>query len=764
MALLTTPIQLPNTQNFAADVMRVRAQLAEEEQKKKAEQRLAQAQIEQNIQGALQAQRRRFEIDQRLQFDRERTAADDDRQDRRLAMEEEMFLEDRRPAGYSLGGDAGQGAGAFPIVPTPSAPVSGGSAPAPRAPRAPRSGGGSSLVPELPLSDDAGALLAADAPAAPAVDAGWMGNTFGGVASFAGSLPSLDAPQPAPVRQPDGTMSAAPAQRSLAPPAPSSDDSMPLMSPAPQAPAMQTPAQRIREMSDALISLNTRGQPAVITQKAHREILRAAAPKILAQAGVGGATAESPKTKWPINEMGYRVNPENSAQMFEEKNGRFYQVRETDPQFGMKPLGDGLYQDKNGGKFYVDSMSGRGPVMKRFVEDQKASWPVNERNNVYNPATGQEFETRTNYRGTTYKQVHPTDPNYGMVPVGDGLYEDANGGRFFVETRGPKGPVMKRVEQDEKVFSRATDDQGRIHQYNQFGQEVGVTSAEVSFLKPSMKPLFGSDGKVHAWDTRTGEFVHGQPEGVTFGTGSDIYALKVGNDGEAYPFDKKGQPMKEIPAGVRFDNKKDDEVSEWRYDDTKKELHGFNWKGEKIAANEGQYAKLAASANFYKEASMSERAMYEAMAPAVHQLWAVQDEIRKNNADPNASADALRLQMGNVGVSLAQRRAYAAKVVDELKIKGKRQGSNYAEGYVRSFEAKAAATPPAPPAAPTGSTGAPPAPAAAAKPATTPPASPTPGYVKPKKAAWLKGDDGNLYEFDADTKQRTGKVQVQAAK
>lgn len=367
-----------------------------------------------------------------------------------------------------------------------------------------------------------------------------------------------------------------------------------------------------------------------------------------------------------------------------------------------------------------------------------SQWPKNERGYRFDPSNpASQFEERWSPRGVSFKQVKESDPEFGMTPVGDGLYEDRNGARYFKDQVSGRGPVLKRVEQDDKIAFHATDSDGRVHSYNQFGKETGVTDDTVSFLKPSTKPMVGSDGKVYPFDVNAAKFTVEPPANVRFDKAAEAKAFKVGTDGQMYAFNGQGQPVNEIPQGVRFDHPSDPEkVTEWRFDEAAKKLVGFNYKGDRIAENEGQFSKLRQGAAGAKAASLPESTTYEALRGPVHNLWGVYDKIRTLAGDPNAAPDELR-KYGEVGVQLNQAREQARKSVDEFRLKGKRPGINFAEGFVRSFETRQMAqTPDVPAAAAAAAPTA--APAAPAAPAATP--APIPNAPQPPaKPEWREG-------------------------
>lgn len=475
MALLTTPIQLPNTQNFAADVMRVRAQLAEEQQKQQVEQRLAQAQIEAGIQGNLQAQRRDFEFKEQMKYNVAHMASVDARAAEHNALERQIYQRNISPFG---GTPDVSGGGTQPL-----SPQSGGSSPAASVPPLPSGGAGSGD--DFPMVDDAGALQ--PAASAPAVDAGWMGNTMGGVASYAGSVPTVQSPVAAPIKQPDGTMSVSPAVRAPSLPLPVADSSSPIIpgrspSTAAAAPRASTMDSVVQDAVNSVARARTPdGKP--LSFQEGSAILRAALPSLMRPAAPGRAGAP------PV---------------------------ESD----LTPKGNGVFEDSNGATFYKKGIDRMGH------------------------------------------------------------------------------PIYERTEEDLKAVSQKTDSKGQIHYTNRFGKEVAVSDPDTSFLKPSVMPLFGSDGNIYGMDRSTGDYAGKRPpQGVTFGPGAQKVVMKVGSDGVEYPYDFRGNPMKPIPEGVRFDKHNDDEVSYRKFDETKKQMVGFNWKDEVVATTDGDFSKMAASMN-----------------------------------------------------------------------------------------------------------------------------------------------------------------------
>lgn len=85
--LLTAPYDPWKQTAWVGDLIRLSAQMREERAKRE----------QQAEQQALADHRRAFEFDRRLEFERARTAADDTRADARLAMERDIFNEDRAP-------------------------------------------------------------------------------------------------------------------------------------------------------------------------------------------------------------------------------------------------------------------------------------------------------------------------------------------------------------------------------------------------------------------------------------------------------------------------------------------------------------------------------------------------------------------------------------------------------------------------------------------------------------------------------------------
>lgn len=398
-----------------------------------------------------------------------------------------------------------------------------------------------------------------------------------------------------------------------------------------------------------------------------------------------------------------------------------------------------------------------------------AKWPINERGYRFNPdAPEQQFMERHTPRGTTYTQVKPTDPGYGLNPVGDGLFEDRNGAQYYVEEVRKGSPVYKRVEEDKKVAYRATDQAtGRVVSYNRFGREVGVTDERYNFMTPKSKLMVGSDGNVYPYDQRKNEWIVRPPTGVTFdgGRNSEAKIFRTGSDGKMYAFGRDGTPLLPIPDAVRFDRVEDPEkVAKWEVDEKTGDLHGFNYKGEKIVQNEGDYAKLSQSArDRQKDATLTEQATYEAIAPTVKGLWRVMDEIRSTGLSPHADHAELVATLGERGRQLSSQRKAAQDAVGKLQLGRQKKGRDFAEGFVRAFETKygvpgaapaAAPAAPAVQAAPAGTPTPTPTPAPAAAPAPAAPASPA---VPTSGTVWLE-KDGYKWEYDAATKKPTGRA------
>lgn len=365
-------------------------------------------------------------------------------------------------------------------------------------------------------------------------------------------------------------------------------------------------------------------------------------------------------------------------------------------------------------------------------------WPINEQGLRFNPdAPDQMFEERHTTRGATFKQVKQTDPWYGLAPEGDGLYADKNGQRFFVEKIANGKPTLKRVEEEAEVKFRTTDSEGKIHSFNQYGAEVAITPNTVSFLKPKSRPMVGSDGNVYAWDGVANSWATPPPAGVTFDGGKNAEAktFRVGNDGKMYAFKRDGSPIIPVPEGVKLMAPRDEKaVSHWETDEKTGDLHGFNYVGEKIAETEGDYAKIRKVDD--DTPTLQDVAMFETLAPKVKGMWQVYDQIRALGLDPNASHQDLVARLGNQGASLSAARLRAQDDVRNLKVKGRSISRDAAEGFVRAYEARGAAKP---------ATTAPPA-AAATPPATAPAAT-----------VWKVDKNGVKWEYDATTKQPTGK-------
>lgn len=642
MSLLTVaPYDAQKQTAWAGDIIRLAAQM-EESRAKMAE--AAKARSAQQFQQSLQDQRRGFEFDRKMEYDRARTAADDARADSRLAMEKEIFTDDRAP--FMLPGSA-------PVRPSGSVPaLSSPNAPSPSVPmKAPN--------PELD----------------PSVIGSRLGARIGGAMGMMAGAPDFSS------QMPQLTTGETPAPAG----APGSDE--PVTIPGFEPPTLNPPT--LKPLPDT----------PPLTASSPESSLPPAQPKF-PRNGVPSFEEPSLPKKEPV-----LADPVSLASndLFPPPadSSASSQVAQTAKELAAS----GLFTKKEAVgilKQTAASVYSRKPASATSspVSSQISAWPINERGYRFNPSEPEQmFMERHGPKGPTFTQIRTTDPGYGLKPSGDGLFEDTNGGRYFVKEVRKGVPQYTRVEEDEKVTYRAKDNQGRIRSHNQFGAEVAVTDERVSFLTPKSKLMPGSDGNVYAFGADGKPVGDPPPQGVTFNKDSSKQAKRfmVASDGKVYAFGGDGNPINEIPDGVRFDRPKDPAaIAKWEVDETTGDLHGFNYLGTKVAENEGDYARINASgtAGGVKAPTMSDDATYQAVMPTVRGLWEVYDSIREmsqGKVQPHASHTELIQAFGDVdGRKISTQRAAAQQAASSLSIRGRRVGRDFAEGFVKAYELRTA--------------------------------------------------------------------------